>query len=139
MRETVKAACSIAKFSNEDAFSGLPDKELLATDCPDLALYHPWQLEAKAAIALAIECETYFAKPYHSWQRGLNENHNGLLRQYFPKKTRLDTLTQHEVDFAIHEMNHRPRKSLNYKTPWEVFFEMSGQYFDSFPSVALVT
>lgn len=89
-------------------------------------------------IAQQLECENYFAKPYHSWQRGLNENHNGLLRQYFPKKTRLDTVTQHEVDFAIHEMNHRPRKSLNYKTPWEVFFEMSGRYFDSFPSVALM-
>jgi len=64
MKETVKAACSIAKFSNEDDFSGLPDKELLATDCPDLELYHPWQLEAKAAIALAIECEEA-ARSYH--------------------------------------------------------------------------
>jgi IS30 family transposase len=90
-------------------------------------------------IAQQLECKTYFAKPYHSWQRGLNENHNGLLRQYFPKQSPLDTVSQHELDLAISEMNHRPRKSLNYKTPWEVFFEMSGQYFDSFPSVALMT
>lgn len=90
-------------------------------------------------IAQQLECETYFAKPYHSWQRGLNENHNGLLRQYFPKQSPLDTVSQHELDLVISEMNHRPRKSLNYKTPWEVFFEMSGQYFDSFPSVALMT
>lgn len=90
-------------------------------------------------IAQQLECETYFAKPYHSWQRGLNENHNGLLRQYFPKKTRLDTVTQQEVDLAINEMNRRPRKTLNYQTPWEVFFKMSGQHFDSFSSVALMT
>jgi IS30 family transposase len=90
-------------------------------------------------IAQQLECETFFAKPYASWQRGLNENHNGLLRQYFPKQSRLDTVTQQELDKATNEMNHRPRKSLNYRTPWEVFFELSGQYFDSFPSVALMT
>jgi IS30 family transposase len=90
-------------------------------------------------IAQQLDCETYFAKPYHSWQRGLNENHNGLLRQYFPKQSPLDTVSQRELDVAISEMNHRPRKSLNYKTPWEVFYEMSGQYFDSFSSVALMT
>jgi IS30 family transposase len=45
-------------------------------------------------IAKALNCETYFAKPYHSWERGLNENHNGLLRQYFPKQEPLDQVTQ---------------------------------------------
>ena len=67
-----------------------------------------------------------------------NEAHLIALRQYFPKQSPLDTVSQHELDLAISEMNHRPRKSLNYKTPWEVFFEMSGRYFDSFPSVALI-
>jgi IS30 family transposase len=90
-------------------------------------------------IAQQLECETYFAHPYHSWERGLNENHNGLLRQYFPKQSPLDAVSQYELDTAITEMNHRPRKSLNYKTPCEIFYEMSGQYFGSFSSVALMT
>jgi IS30 family transposase len=50
-----------------------------------------------------------------------NENHNGLLRQYFPKKSPLNTVSQAQVNLAIDEMNHRPRKSLGYKTPWQFF------------------
>ncbi|MDQ7090785.1 MAG: metalloprotease PmbA [Methylococcales bacterium] len=57
IEETVKAACSIAKFSSEDAFSGLPEPELLATEFPDLELNHPWELSVEDAIQLAIECE----------------------------------------------------------------------------------
>ncbi len=57
IQATVKAACSIAKFSNEDKFSGLPDPELLATEFPDLELNHPWAIETEHAIKLAIECE----------------------------------------------------------------------------------
>lgn len=64
IKKTVKAACSIAKFSNEDAFSGLPDKEMLATDFPDLKLYHPWNIDAEQAIILAIACENA-ARFYH--------------------------------------------------------------------------
>lgn len=90
-------------------------------------------------ISQQLDCKTFFAKPYHSWQRGLNENHNGLLRQYFPKQSALDNVTQAQVNQAIDEMNHRPRKLLDYKTPWEVFFEMSGLYSDSFSGVALMT
>ena len=93
----------------------------------------------QSEIANALGCKTYFAKPYHSWERGLNENHNGLLRQYFPKQSPLDKVTQHEADLAVNALNNRPRKLLNYRTPWEVFNELTGQYFDSFPSVALMT
>ena len=63
----------------------------------------------------------YFAYPYHSWERGTNENFNGLLRQYFPKGTPFATITQKDVSRAIRELNHRPRKRLNYLTPHEVF------------------
>jgi IS30 family transposase len=63
----------------------------------------------------------YFAKPYASWQRGTNENTNGLLRRYFPKGTKLLEITQSELDKAVHLLNHRPRKCLNYLTPFEVF------------------
>ena len=91
------------------------------------------------AIAKQLDCSTYFAKPYHSWQRGLNENHNGLLRQYFPKKAPLDKVTQEEVDNAITALNHRPRKRLNYRTPWEVFCEMTGLDINKSHGVAFIT
>jgi IS30 family transposase len=65
----------------------------------------------------------YFAYPYHSWERGTNENTNGLLRQYFPKKMMLAKLTQKDVDIAVERINNRPRKRLGYLTPYEVFVE----------------
>lgn len=65
----------------------------------------------------------YFAYPYHSWERGTNENTNGLLRQFFPKKMLFGTLKQKDVDRAVSLINHRPRKRLGYLTPYEVFVE----------------
>jgi IS30 family transposase len=72
-----------------------------------------------------LNCKGFFARPYHSWERGLNENSNGLLRQYFPKSKPLDNVSEEEVRAAANEMNHRPRKCLGYKTPWEVFTEFT--------------
>lgn len=68
----------------------------------------------------ALGMETYFADPYSSWQRGTNEYHNGLLRRYLPKKTSFKTLTQEELDDIVWEINNRPRKVLQYKTPREI-------------------
>lgn len=65
----------------------------------------------------------FFAYPYHSWERGTNENFNGLLRQYFPKGTPFATITQKDVNRAVRELNHRPRKRLKYLTPYEVFIK----------------
>ncbi len=65
--------------------------------------------------------QTYFADPYCSCQRGSNENANGLLRRYIPKKTDFSSLTQSELDDILHEINNRPRKRLNYHTPQERF------------------
>ena len=65
----------------------------------------------------------YFAYPYHSWERGTNENTNGLLREFFPKGTRFDTVAQKDVDRAARLLNHRPRKRLGYLTPHEVFIK----------------
>jgi IS30 family transposase len=62
----------------------------------------------------------YFAHPYHSWERGTNENTNGLLRFYFPKKMSFAHLTQQVLDQAVHEINTRPRKRLGYKSPSQV-------------------
>ena len=65
VRETVKAACSIAGFSSEDTYAGLPDKEMLATEFPDLDMNHPWNIDAESAIDLAVECEDA-ARSYHA-------------------------------------------------------------------------
>jgi len=67
----------------------------------------------------------YFANPYHSWERGCNENVNGLLRQFFPKKTIFATITQKDIQKAVRLLNNRPRKRLNYLTPYEVFNKKS--------------
>jgi transposase, IS30 family len=75
-------------------------------------------------IAKSLATDVYFAHPYCSWERGLNENTNGLLRQYFPKGTNLRHVTQNQVDDAVYALNHRPRKCLGYKTPHEVFYDL---------------
>ena len=69
-----------------------------------------------------LEACIYFAHPYSSWERGLNENTNGLIRQYFPKDRDLRTVTKREIKNAMNKLNHRPRKSLGFRTPYEVFF-----------------
>jgi IS30 family transposase len=65
--------------------------------------------------------KTYLVDPYCSWQRGSNENFNGLLRQYIPKKRRMETVTDEELTMIENRLNHRPRKQLEFKTPHEVF------------------
>ena len=75
----------------------------------------------------AVEATTgvtfYFATPYHSWERGTNENLNGLLRQYLPKRISLAGLTQRHCDALALRLNTRPRKRLGYRTPEECFYE----------------
>lgn len=68
----------------------------------------------------------YFARPYHSWERGLNENTNGLLRQFFPKHMDLRKVSQKTIDKVERLLNTRPRKCLNYRTPAEVFLGRRG-------------
>src|SRR4030042_5778269 len=72
-------------------------------------------------IELGLGMRSYFARPYHSWERGTNENTNGLLRQFFPKGTDFRPIRQEELDKASKLLNNRPRKCLNYRTPTEVF------------------
>jgi IS30 family transposase len=80
---------------------------------------------------------TYFCDPYSSWQKGCNENHNGLLRRYAPKKTDFATLSEQELQDIVCEINHRPRKILGYRTPHEVFtaLSLSDQPIISFTSI----
>lgn len=78
--------------------------------------FHDYQaLEAATGVLV------YFATPYHSWERGSNENLNGLLRQYLPKRTSMAGLTQGQCDVLAHRLNTRPRKRLGYRTPEECF------------------
>ena len=94
----------------------LPYKDLVHTMTADNGkefAYHE-------KISKALNAKVYFAHPYSSWERGLNENTNGLLRQYFPKSTDFKLVTQDEVNAAVKRPNERPRKLLNYKTPTQL-------------------
>jgi transposase, IS30 family len=68
-----------------------------------------------------LNTKIYFAYPYHSWERGTNENTNGLLRRYFPKGTNFDEITQKELDRVVKMINNRPRKRHNYYSPQEIW------------------
>jgi IS30 family transposase len=83
-------------------------------------------------ISSALQADFYFTHPYSAWERGLNENTNGLVRQYFPKKHDFTTITDNDVRMVMNKLNNRPRKCLGFKTPNEVFFGIKS-------TVALVT
>lgn len=73
-------------------------------------------------MAKALHVRYFFAHPYASWERGLNENTNGLIRQYFPKHRSFTTITSEEVQLVMNKLNNRPRKCLGFKTPNQVCF-----------------
>ena len=83
-------------------------------------------------IAQALNAQFFFAHPYASWERGLNENTNGLIRQYFPKRLRFTTITEEDIQTVMTKLNNRPRKSLGFQTPNQVCFGIN-------PSVALAS
>jgi len=76
-------------------------------------------------ISQALDAQLYFAHPYHAWERGLNENTNGLIRQYFPKSFALDNIDKLSILFVENRLNQRPGKLLNFKTPNQCFFNSS--------------
>lgn len=73
-------------------------------------------------IARELAADFYFAHPYSSWERGLNENSNGLVRQYFPKGSAFNDITEADIAHVMHRLNHRPRKTLDYRTPHQIFY-----------------
>ncbi|MCJ7693118.1 MAG: IS30 family transposase, partial [Sedimentisphaerales bacterium] len=75
------------------------------------------------SVAETLQISVYFADPYSAWQRGLNENTNGLIRQYVPKGSDIRTLTDEQIEHIVDRLNNRPRKLLGYLTPNEVFYE----------------
>ncbi len=70
-----------------------------------------------------LQTKVYFADPYSAWQRGTNENTNGLIRQYIPKSRPLESVTDHEIKWIEDRLNNRPRKRLGFKTPNHVYFQ----------------
>ena len=80
------------------------------------------EFSGHAELGKKLELLCYFANPYHSWERGLNEHTNGLLRQFFPKQTNFRIVKPEALEEAVMLINKRPRKSLDYKTPFEVFY-----------------
>ena len=85
-------------------------------------------------ISKALKANVYFCRPYHSWEKGLNENTNGLLRQYFPKQTDFRNISHQEIQRVQDELNNRPRKTLGYQTPSALFLNT---FKPLLPSVAL--
>jgi transposase, IS30 family len=83
-----------------------------------------WEMRSHAQIAVAADCEIYFCDPHSPWQRGSNENTNGLLRQYFPKSTPLAGHSPAHLAAVADELNGRPRKTLGWKTPAEALAEI---------------
>ena len=106
------------KLALHDAMRRLPaaKRKTLTTDNGKEFACHK---EVTRLLGLAV----YFAHPYSSWERGTNENTNGLLRQYVPKKLDFSQLTDWQLASYVWQLNNRPRKCLNYRTPAEVFHE----------------
>ncbi len=74
-------------------------------------------------ISETLDLDFYFARPYRAWERGTNEQTNGLIRQYLPKGISMDDVTEEELDWIMDRLNHRPRKCLRFRTPYEIFHE----------------
>jgi IS30 family transposase len=100
-----------------------PLKEFVFTMTSDNGKEFAWH----AKISEALGSLFYFCTPYHSWERGLNENTNGLVRQYFPKGLDFAGINEADVQKVEDLLNNRPRKTLNYQTPNEVFAKLTAK------------
>lgn len=116
----------IAKLSEKDSISLykaavkklMPFKTLLHTITSD----NGKEFANHQAIAEDLNVDFYFAHPYHSWERGANENMNGLIRQYIPKGSSLEDIDDEYIEMIQEKLNNRPRKKLGFLTPYEYFF-----------------
>ena len=114
--------CPDRKSHNiRDAIIHLLDWQPAYTVTPDRGKEFARYEEVEAAISV----EFFFPKPGHPWERGTNENTNGLLREYFPKRSDIDIISDEEVQCAVDKINLRPRKILGWKTPFEVYHGVS--------------
>ncbi|WP_415407841.1 IS30 family transposase [Sulfurovum sp. CS9] len=79
-------------------------------------------LDVEYTFVSSLDCSYYFCHPYSSWERGLNEYTNGLIRQYFHKGSDFTKITPQRIQEVEDSLNHRPRKTLDWRTPYEVFY-----------------
>lgn len=111
-----RGLAKLTRLKTQERFNRLPDNKKHTITYDNGSTFAEHELtERKTGI------DIYFANPYHSWERGCNENFNGLLRQFFPKKSSFVNIKQEEIENVVRMINNRPRKRLNYKTPAEVF------------------
>ena len=110
-----KVARSTAKLTSEAMIEMLSVCDNLHTVTVD----NGKEFAHHEAVTTATGCPVYFARPYHSWERGANENVNGLIRQYFPKRTNFDDVTDEQIKWVQDQLNLRPRKRLGFKAPIE--------------------
>jgi IS30 family transposase len=117
----------IAKVTNKTSelvSSAIVDKlKPMAVRVKTLTFDNGKEFAAHAHIDAQLQSTTYFARPFASWERGSNENFNGLLRQYIPKKRSMSTVSDEEIRMIQNRLNNRPRKRLGFKTPAEVFHQ----------------
>lgn len=122
-RKTKLTRLVLLKGPTSDATSRAIIKRLepLKTQVLTLTSDNGKEFAGHQKISQALDSPFYFCTPYHSWERGLNENTNGLVRQYFPKGLDFATISNDNVQYVEDLLNNRPRKTLNYQTPNEVF------------------
>lgn len=113
-RLTGKQAALVA----QTAVSGMKE---LAETIHTITLDNGLEFAHHEQISVGLKTDIYFAHPYSSWERGINENTNGLIRQYFPKGTDFNQVTDEQVQHVMDRLNNRPRKTRGYKTPKELF------------------
>lgn len=131
----------IAKLSDKDSISLykaavkklIPFKGMLHTITSD----NGKEFANHIAIAEDLNVDFYFAHPYHSWERGANENMNGLIRQYIPKGSSLEDIDEEYIEMIQEKLNNRPRKKLGFLTPYEFFLLLLQK--NSLTKVAFVT
>lgn len=104
------------RFESIKSFTEIPRNKLKTITYDRGTEFADWALTERE-----LQAGIYFAHAYHSWERGTNENTNGLLRRYFPKKTLFANIKEEELERIVTEINCRPRKRLNYRSPYEVF------------------
>lgn len=112
----IKGLAALTGIKTEKRFNKLPSNKKYTITYDNGSTFTDYELTEKKT-----KIDIYFANPYHSWERGCNENFNGLLRQFFPKKSSFANIKQEEIEKVVRLINNRPRKRHNYKTPSEVF------------------
>ena len=120
MYTVIRAALyKTAEADRDTVTEGLPHKERVHTITYD----NGREVTDHEGMARDLDAHIYFAHPYASWEHGLNEDTNGLIRQYFPKDRDLTTVTESELEYVMEKLNHRPRKTLGFRTPYAVSFK----------------